>query len=165
LDHKSYWKAWRNSSASKINFEDFSVEWATTVARFSLAGGSMARWVKVLNRTQGNNELVQARWCATYLCRMRGLMFRRSLPQGEGLLLVYKREGIVMAGITMWWVFFPLGVAWLDASGRVVDCTIAQPWKNYAPARPAQYILEAHPPILDAVEIGDTLEFVDVPKD
>jgi uncharacterized membrane protein (UPF0127 family) len=125
----------------------------------------MARWVKVLNRTKGDRELVEARWCASYLCRMRGLMFRRSLPQGEGLLLVYQREGIVMASITMWGMFFPLALVWLDASSRVVDCKIAQPWKNYAPAQPARYILEAHPPVLDAVEIGDILDFVDVTKD
>jgi uncharacterized membrane protein (UPF0127 family) len=65
----------------------------------------------------------------------------------------------------MWAVFFSLGVVWLDSAGRVVDCTVAQPWKIYAPSQPARYILEAHPLILDAVEIGDTLEFVDAAED
>ena len=57
-------------------------------------------------------------------------------------------------------MFFSIGVIWLDAEGRVVDKKLAKPWRPmYAPAKPAQYYIEANPSILDKVAIGDMLVF------
>lgn len=121
----------------------------------------MARWVEVRNRSHGERPIVRARWCQSYLCRLRGLTFRRSLPDGMSLLLVNTKESRSEAAIHMWAVFFPLGVVWLDSSLRVVDCKIAQPWRVYLPVLPARYILEGPPSILDSIAVGDVLEFVD----
>lgn len=120
----------------------------------------MNRWIEIFNETQGKRRLVRARWCASHLCRLRGLMFRRSLEEGTGLLLVDSRESRVGAAIHMWAVFFPLGVVWLDAGLRVVDQTLALPWRMYTPRAAAQFILEAHPSLLEEVAHGDRLEFV-----
>jgi len=121
----------------------------------------MARWVEVQNCSQDGQQIIRARLCQSYLCRLRGLTFHWSLPDGMGLLLVNSKESRSEAAIHMWAVFFPLGVVWLDSSLRVVDCRLAQPWRVYYPTLPARYTLEGPPSILDAVAVGDKLEFID----
>ena len=89
-------------------------------------------------------------------------MFRRALRAGEGVLLVERRPSRSATSIHMFFVPFPSAVIWLDADFRVVDKVVAQPWRPfYAPGVPAQYTLEAEPPLIDAVEAGDQLVFRD----
>ncbi len=121
----------------------------------------MTRWVNVLNTNQAGAPVARARWCDTFACRLRGLTFRRSLEPGEGLLLVEGRETRSGTAIHMWFVFMPLGVAWVAADGRVVDKRLALPWRLYAPKEPAKFILEGPPVMLESVAINDYLEFVD----
>lgn len=116
----------------------------------------------IRNQSHPSDVLVQARWCSSYLCRLRGLTFRRELPDGQGLLLVNSKQDRISASIHMWMVFFPLGVLWLDDHRRVVDKIKALPWKLYFPKQAARYILEASPAILDRVELGDELMWNDV---
>jgi uncharacterized membrane protein (UPF0127 family) len=92
---------------------------------------------------------------------LRGLTFRREIPDGEGLILVESSEGRVNTTIHMLFVFFSISVFWVNSDGLVVDKTLAKPWGFYAPKQAAQYILEASPRILDEVQIGDQLEFID----
>lgn len=55
---------------------------------------------------------------------------------------------------------FSIAVVWLDSTGKVVDKTLAKPWRPaYAPSVPAQYFIEANPSLLDRVVIGDVLNF------
>lgn len=61
----------------------------------------------------------------------------------------------------MWFVFMPLGVAWLAADGQVVDTRLALPWRMYVPKAAAKYILEGPPGMLESVAINDRLEFAD----
>ena len=118
----------------------------------------MSRTVNLINRSMNGAELVKARWCDSYLCRMLGLMFRSRLEEGTGLLIVEPRTGIGQTTIHMWFVFFSLGVIWLDEALTVVDKKLAKPWRIYAPKAPARYMLEVRPEILDKVTIGDVLE-------
>jgi len=119
------------------------------------------RWVQVRNRSKGGSPVIRARWCESFACKLRGLTFRRHLPENEGLLLVEAGESRVGTSIHMWAVFFPIGVAWLDAEARVVDCRLALPWRAYIPASPARYVLEGTASMLDRVAVGDVLEWVD----
>lgn len=121
----------------------------------------MKRWVRVHNFNSGNSLLVRARWCDSFLCRLRGLTFRSEIPEGEGLILVERSEGRMNTSIHMLFVFFSISVFWVNSDGVVVDRTLAKPWGFYAPKHAAQYILEASPRILDEVQIGDQLEFID----
>jgi uncharacterized membrane protein (UPF0127 family) len=106
--------------------------------------------------------LARARWCAGFWCHLVGLQFRRDLPDGEGLLFVTHGESIVGTTIHMFNVYFSIGVVWLDASGVVVDATLAKPWRPYyAPAAPAQYYIEAKPDLLDHVQVGQRLNFAE----
>jgi len=104
--------------------------------------------------------LDRVRRCASFLCRLRGLTFRRALGEGEGLLLVGRRESRAGTAIHMFFVFFPIAAIWLDGSGRVVDVRLAHPFRLlYVPRAPARDVLEGPPPLQERVQIGDQLRF------
>lgn len=114
----------------------------------------------VENETQKRTLLTRARRADSFGTRLRGLTFRRRLEEGEGLWLVGRRESRADAAIHMFFVFFPIGVLWLDPQHRVVDKTVALPFRPfYAPQAPALSLLECKPQVLDHVEIGDQLRF------
>ncbi len=113
---------------------------------------------RVLRKEDGSVLLARLKWCQSYWCRFRGLMFRGSLPEDEGLLFVYPRESRAETSIHMLFVWFSIAVIWLDSQGVVVDKSLAKPWRPmYAPARPARYFIEGVPTLLDRVMIGDRL--------
>lgn len=115
---------------------------------------------RVLRGEDGGVLLARAKWCSSYWCRLRGLMFRRSLPEDEGLIFVYGRESVLETSIHMLFMAFSIATLWLDAEGRVVDKVLAKPWRlAYAPRRAAQYVIEAHPSLLERVQIGEKLTF------
>ena len=115
--------------------------------------------VRVLN---ARDELLLARtkWCASFASRLRGLTFRRSLAPDEGLILVERRASVAATSIHMFFVNFTIAAVWLDDERRVVHKTLAQPWRPfYASPRPARYVLEGPPALLERVTVGDTLSF------
>ena len=123
----------------------------------------MSKW-RVLKQAGGNKVILKrVKLCDNFWTRFRGLQLVRHLPDDEGLLFVTGSESRTNTSIHMFFMFFSIGVVWLDASGKVVDKCFAKPWRPaYAPRSPAQYFVEANPAILDKVEIGDTLRFDEV---
>ena len=111
--------------------------------------------------THNNHVLLnKVRWCESFGCKFLGLMLRRALPEDEGLLLVGTHASRSAAAIHMLFMLFPITVIWLDNEFRVVDKVFARPWRlAYIPAQPARYTLEAHPDLLDKIEVGDLLNF------
>jgi len=96
--------------------------------------------------------------CATFLCRLRGLMFRRSLPPNWGLLFVLSKESRLDAAIHMLWMAIDIAVIWIDASGVVVDARPAYRWRSIlVPSAPAKYILETSIEQLHRFNPGDEL--------
>lgn len=76
---------------------------------------------------------------------------------------MFPKESRSNTTIHMFFVFFQIGVIWLDSSGQIVDKTLAKPWRPmYAPRLPAQFFIEANPSILDRVNIGDSIRFDDL---
>lgn len=117
----------------------------TAAVRIARTGLDLARRVRILRGFGG---------------KLLGLMFRRRLAEDEGALLVYGRPSKVETSIHMFFVPFPLGVFWLDSNGAVVDRVRALPWRPYyAPSVPACCVLELHPKALDALKVGDRVEF------
>ena len=117
-------------------------------------------YMRLLHKPTQRVLLTHVKWCASFWCRLRGLTLRRPLAEGEGLLLVERRESRMDTAIHMFFVSFPIGAVWLDARYRVVDTCLARPWRPfYAPRAPAQYILEASPDLLKTISIGDELGF------
>ncbi len=119
-----------------------------------------AGWRVLCEANTGAVILPRVKWCASFWCHLRGLQFVWRLPQDEGLLFVTRYEGRTHTAIHMFFMFFPIGVVWMDASGTVIDKVVAKPWRPYyGPRAPAQYYLEANVAVLDRVQIGDVLRF------
>ncbi len=123
----------------------------------------MSRWVVVRNRSRGGLTVARARWCSSFLCKLRGLSLRRSLPAETGLILVESRDGRWTTSIHMFGMLFAIGVVWIDGQGIVVDTRRASPWRVYFPAAPACFTLEGSPEILDRAAVGEVLEFTEEP--
>jgi uncharacterized protein len=120
----------------------------------------MPEQVLIYNQTRPNPHPIQARYCSSFLCRLRGLTFRRKLSHGNGLLLVQSRDSRVDASIHMLFVWFDLAVVWINNSQQVVDVQLARRWRPaYLPARPARYVLELPSEHMDEFCTGDQLRF------
>ena len=114
----------------------------------------------LINRTTGQSLALHVQLCATFWRRLRGLTFRRRIDADEAFVFSAARESIAESTIHMLGVFFPIAVLWLDGQRRVVDATLARPFRPYyAPRRPAQHFVEGAPGLLDQVHVGDELDW------
>jgi uncharacterized membrane protein (UPF0127 family) len=121
---------------------------------------SAKHW-KAVNETRSVTLVKRVRRADSFLTRLRGLTFRRRLGDDEGLWFIGARESRVDGAIHMFFVFFPIGVLWLDVQNRVVDTALARPFRPfYAPRSPAKSYLECQPSVLDRVALGDQIQFV-----
>jgi len=123
----------------------------------------MGKHIYVKNQDKPEVEPALVKYCSSYLCRLRGLMFRSGISPDEGLLLVQgKHDTRIDSSITMQFVPFDLAVFWINMEMQVVDKVIAKPWRPaYFSTEPARYVLEIHPTRWDEYEIGHRVEFQD----
>ncbi|MDH3732048.1 MAG: DUF192 domain-containing protein [Gemmatimonadota bacterium] len=93
--------------------------------------------------------------------RSKGLMFRESLPEDEGMLFVY--ESARPLGFWMRNTLIPLDIAYIDEQGRIVDIQQMEPrdettrWSK----ADAMYALEMNVGwfAANSVTVGDLIEF------
>jgi uncharacterized membrane protein (UPF0127 family) len=98
----------------------------------------------------------------------RGLMFRPSLPDDRGMLLLFPEERL--PNIWMKNTLVHLDLVFLDNSGRVVDVIervapcAADPCPHYIPRHPARTVLEVAAGVAGrhALQGGDVIEFREV---
>ncbi len=103
---------------------------------------------------------VQAKWCGSFLSKLRGYTFRHSLEPNEGLLLVEGRDSRIDTSIHMMFVWTDLAVIWINSKNEVVDTVLAKAWRPfYASAKPARYILEIHPDQMGDFKPGELVTF------
>lgn len=120
------------------------------------------RNVTVHNLDQPLTSPLDALYCDSFLCRLRGLTFRRNIRPDQGLLLVQSRDSRVDASIHMMGVFMDLAVIWINNEGQVVDTRLARRWGLfYAPKGPSRFILEINPIRLNDFKEGDRVRFED----
>ncbi|MFM8367630.1 MAG: DUF192 domain-containing protein [Chloroflexota bacterium] len=116
--------------------------------------------ITVQNLSQKLDKPALVGYCDTFLCKLRGLMFRSRLSPDDGLLLVEKRDSRLDTSIHMLFVPFDLAVFWINSDMTVVDKVIAKSWKPaYFPKADAKFTLEIHPDRWADYEIGDKVEF------
>lgn len=117
-------------------------------------------WIKIFNTANPNFPNLRAKNCKDFFCQLRGLSFRRSMPEDEGILLVQSRESKLDAAIHMFFMWMDITVVWLNKEKQVVDKRIAKRWHPiYVPQAPAMYVLELAPIWQDHFSIGDQIEF------
>ncbi len=118
--------------------------------------------VKYVRVISDKNEvlLTRVKWCDTFGSRLRGLMLRGPLAPGEGLVLVWSHASVVESSIQMLFVNFDIAAIWLGEDHRVVHTALARKWRPYyASPRPARYVLEGPPALLDRITVGESLRF------
>ena len=108
----------------------------------------------ITNQTQSTVIATAAELANTFWSRGRGLMGRRSLDAGAGLILYPNNN------IHMFFMRFPIDVIFVDRTHRVVGVREHfRPWQPFAGARQARYTLEL--PIntiaTSLTQIGDTI--------
>jgi uncharacterized membrane protein (UPF0127 family) len=114
------------------------------------------KYVTLANLSQPHTQPIVARYCTSFLCQLRGLMFTHDLAPDRGLLLVQGRDSRLDASIHMLFMAMDLAVVWINAQNEVVDTRLAQRWRLvYVPQQPACFVLEAHPDRLADFNIGD----------
>ncbi len=115
---------------------------------------------QIIHVESGETLIPQARWCDGFGSKLRGFTFRRQLGPDDGLVLVEKSDSKMSTSIHMFFVFFDLGVIWVNDAGEVVGTVLAKPWRpSYVPPQPARYVIEGHPAVLEKVKAGDHIRF------
>lgn len=112
------------------------------------------------------NICVSAEIADTVSKRTQGLMFRKSLPDNQGMLFVFEREDLY----SFWMknMQIPLDIIWIDKDKRIVDIkTNVPPCKDscrgLTPRENAQYVLEVSAGFVERnkIRIGDRVDFSD----
>jgi len=87
-------------------------------------------------------HLIRAELADSMGARMEGLMHRKSMPQGSGMVFVFDES----ATHCMWMknTLIPLSVAFIDEAGAIINIADMQPHseQSHCAARPARYALE-----------------------
>jgi uncharacterized protein len=115
----------------------------------------MTQSLRVLNRTRNTEIVTKGEVAATIWARFVGLMGRRELADGFGLLL-RNESAIHTFGMRV-----DIDVAYLDASGKVVRLTEAMPPARVGPfVRGVRDVLELPSGTLARAQtrVGDQLE-------
>lgn len=118
------------------------------------------RHILIQNSSHPEVTPVNAFYCDTFWCQLRGLTFNRFLPFDQGLLLVQKRANRLDSAIHMLGMLIDLAVVWIDDDLQVVDVRLARRWRPaYVSQKPARYVLEMAVGRLNDFQIGDRLKF------
>jgi len=96
----------------------------------------------ILLGQDGKEIPVQVEVADTDQSRVMGLMNRKSVPEGTGMLFVFDRDQV----LTFWMknTLVPLSIAYISSDGRIVDILDMEPesLKPVASSRSVRYALE-----------------------
>lgn len=117
--------------------------------------------------TLPNGERLRAEVRMQPIDLQRGMMFRESLPSGQGMLFIHTKPGPY--SYWMYNVLIPLDIIWMDSNRRVIEIspntppckTKASECPNYGGKPQSQYVLElgAGEAARYGLRVGDTLGF------
>ncbi len=110
--------------------------------------------MRIQNQTRGHFLITRGELAQTFWARFRGLMGRRSLEEGEGLVLVGEKS------IHTFFMKFPIDVVYADRTWRVVRLDPAMPPNRVGPiVFQAAYVLELPVGVIQATgtTVGDQL--------
>lgn len=121
------------------------------------------KYIQITNLTHPEIKPILAKYCSTFGCQLRGLMFTKSLPEQQGLLLVQGSDSRINSSIHMMFMWMDLGIIWINSAYEVVDTVLARRWAPlYVSRKPAKYMLELDVKHLDEYKIGDIVHFAEI---
>ncbi len=89
-------------------------------------------------------------------------MFKKNVPDGQGLLLVQNTDSKINSSIHMMFMRIDLTVIWINSEFTVVDRVLARRWKlAYFPKSAAKYVLETGISHINDFNVGDKVHFED----
>lgn len=114
--------------------------------------------MRIHNTTRGTILADRAQWARGLWVRGRGLMFRRQMLEGEGLVLVGSKS------IHTFFMRFPIDVLFVARDGRVLLCHERMPpWRISALVLRSGYVIEVPSGTIRSTgtRAGDCLEFLE----
>jgi len=93
--------------------------------------------IRVHNVTRNVDLITAGQMADTFWPRLKGLIGRKALAQGEGLVIRPSK------GVHMWFMRFPIDVIYVNEQDEVVDLDEhLQPWQIGKPRSSARYVIE-----------------------
>jgi uncharacterized membrane protein (UPF0127 family) len=87
-------------------------------------------------------------------------MLQKEIKPSEGLVFDEFKDTKINTAIHMLFMRFPIGVLWANSDHVIVSKVYAKPWRLiYSPEKPARYVIEVHPEVLNYYQVGDTIIF------
>jgi uncharacterized membrane protein (UPF0127 family) len=112
---------------------------------------------------------IEAELAYTDETRMRGLMFRESLPADSGMLFIF--PFVDQHSFWMKNTLIPLDIIWINERKEIVYFATAEPCKadpcgSYAPMQKAKYVLEVNGGFAKKhnLKVGNRIEFTIPPE-
>jgi len=137
---------------------------------FSMLLGTVPSSRKYVKVFLPNQFSLTAELAVTDEERQDGLMFREKINWDQGMLFVFKREGIY----SFWMknVRFPIDILWLDREKRIVHLDThvpicpKEPCPTYSSSSPALFVLELKAGSVEKhqLKLYDKIEFI-LPKE
>ena len=113
-----------------------------------------------------DGKTIYANLVKTEADRMRGLMFRKTLNEDQGMLFVFVSEGLY----SFWMknMNFAIDILWLDRDKRIIHLEREvppcekEPCPSYAPRVPAKYVLELKAGSIEKrkLKLYDRIDFI-----
>lgn len=124
---------------------------------------------KIGVRTQAGEIVLEVEVMDTQIKRTQGLKGREGLPETQGMLFLFPKEG--WRNFWMKDVKFPIDILFFDRHKRLVGAVedaqpcVEEPCEYYKSVVVAQYALEVNTGFVagNFVEVGDVLDFLDDP--
>ncbi len=110
----------------------------------------------IKNKTKNFVIIDKAEICKSLWSKGTGLMLRKK--PDYGMVFVFRKEQ--RNAITMFMVFFPIDLLFLDKSKRVVEIKKSlQPFKDYYPKAKSMYVVELPVGVMRKTAVGDKILF------
>ncbi len=102
---------------------------------------------KITIVSEGKSTELTVEIADNFVKRAKGLMFRSSLPENEGMLFIFDDEHYY--SFWMMNTTIPLEAIHIDSSGKIVDIVQMEPCKSlscphYNSKKPSKYVLEVN---------------------
>ncbi len=109
---------------------------------------------------RAGERLCRARVADNFISRARGLMFKKSLPPDEGLLIRYAPWSRSRS-VHGFFMRFPIDLIFIDENKMIVEKAKLTPWGLYKPAAECSWVLELNEDSSEREKlmVGDQLAF------